>query len=75
MPHDPSYAAYLLRLRKLQDENRSTWVASIQSVATGENRSFQSVEAFATFLLTTFQASGDTDNPRRGEPSALRTDE
>ncbi len=57
MPSELSYAAYLLRLRKFQDGRRATWVASVQSIATGEQRTFSSVEALATFLLAQFPSS------------------
>ncbi len=70
MPLDPSYAAYVLRLRKMQDSNHATWVASVQSVATGEQRSFPSVEALATFFLAQFGSrSADHGLERQREPS------
>lgn len=69
---DTSYASYLLRLRKVQNNHRAGWVASVQSTATGEQRSFPSIEALATFLLATYQCPtadgslecGDEPEPR-----------
>jgi hypothetical protein len=65
MPPSPGYAAYLLRLREMQDDSQTTWVASVQSVATGEQRSFSSVEALATFLLATYQSHLAPDDAGR----------
>ena len=44
------YASYLLRLRQVQNDERAMWVASVQSTASGQVRSFPSVEALARFL-------------------------
>lgn len=67
-----NYAAYLLRLRKIKDNDRATWVASVQSVATDEQRSFPNVEALATFLLATFQCNLPIDDPAsQAEPGSL----
>jgi hypothetical protein len=62
MPPDTSYAAYLLRLRKMQGDGRATWVASVQSISTGEQSSFPSIEALATFLLATFRSGSPSDD-------------
>jgi hypothetical protein len=45
-----SYASYLLRLRQVQKDEHLTWVASVQSTASGEQRSFSSVDALVQFL-------------------------
>jgi hypothetical protein len=71
MPLDTSYAAYLLRLRKMQDDSRATWVASVQSIPTGEQRSFPSVEALAAFLLAQFPGTlPDDDLGRQGRATS-----
>ena len=48
------YASFLLRLRWVQTEDRRTWVASLQSTVTGEDRSFPSVGALLEFLQAEF---------------------
>ncbi len=55
MSPNSSYVSYVLRLRKMQDDHQPTWVASVQGITTGEQRSFPNVQALATFLLATFQ--------------------
>jgi hypothetical protein len=49
-----SYASYLLRFRSVPRGNGCTWVASMQSTATGERRSFPSVGALLEFLRAEF---------------------
>jgi len=58
MQIDRDYASYLLRLRRLQNEEHFVWVVSIQSAVTGEQCLFASVDAFAQFLQTEFGAAG-----------------
>ena len=68
MPRENSYAAYLLRFRKMQDGALAPWAASVQSISTGEQRSFPSIEALATFLLAQFSGSlPESDLGCRGE--------
>jgi hypothetical protein len=54
MISNAGYASYVLRLRNMQNDCQATWLASLQSTATGEQRSFPSVEALATYLLAEF---------------------
>lgn len=61
MAPEKDYASYLLRLRRLQTGTQPTWVASVQSTATGEQRAFPRVEALATFLLAEFGHQSDVD--------------
>ncbi len=49
-----NYASYLLRLRLVQSDGQMVWVASIQSTATGKQRSFASIEALVRFLQSEF---------------------
>jgi hypothetical protein len=70
---DPGYASYLLRLRRVQNESQATWVASVQSTATGEQRSFPSIEALATFLLANYHCRvglSDENSGSAGESKA-----
>lgn len=54
MAFNHGYASYLLRLRQVQNDQRVTWAASIQSTADGEQRPFADVEALVTFLRAEF---------------------
>jgi hypothetical protein len=45
-----TYASYLLRLRQVRNDEHLVWVASIQSTASDERRSFPSVNALVRFL-------------------------
>ena len=54
MQPNATYASYLLRLRQVRNDGHPTWVASLQSAADGEQRSFPSVEALARFLETEY---------------------
>jgi hypothetical protein len=62
--HSARYASYLLRLRQVRSDDQATWLASVQNVASGAQRSFPSVEALVTFLLAEFGRS----EPVRGTP-------
>ncbi len=72
MTLNASYASYLLRLRQLNYSSRATWVASVQSIATGDERSFPSVEALAAFLLAEFgerrQTGAESRDGTAGSP-------
>lgn len=48
------YTSYLLRLWQMQNDQQTTWVASVQSTVTGEQRSFPSVGALLEFLQAEF---------------------
>jgi len=45
-----TYTSYLLRLRQIRNDEHPTWVASIQSTASGEQRLFPSLAALVRFL-------------------------
>ena len=56
------YASYLFRFWQVQNGKRATWVVSIQSTTTGEQRRFPSVDALLEFLRAEFggcQPAGD----------------
>jgi hypothetical protein len=61
-----TYASYLLRLRRVQSDTGRTWLASLQSTATGGEQWFVDVNALVEFLHSEFgdraQAS-KTDGP------------
>ena len=57
MSPDRDYASYLLRFRKIQLDRRTTWMASVQSTSSGEQRSFPGVEALAAFLMAEYGGS------------------
>jgi ATP/maltotriose-dependent transcriptional regulator MalT len=52
-----SYTSYLLRLTRVGQGSQATWVASVLSTATGDRRSFPSVEALAVFLVAEYGGS------------------
>jgi hypothetical protein len=66
MERNANYASYLLRLRRVQNNDRPVWVASVQSTATGEQRSFADLEALVAFLQAQF---GDRAETPRARPS------
>ncbi len=57
MQTNAGYASYMLRLRHVRSDDRAIWVASVQSTATGEQRSFSSVDALVAFLQAEFGRS------------------
>jgi hypothetical protein len=72
MAPNEDYASYLLRLRKIQIDQQSTWVASLQSTSSGERRFFPGVAALAAFLIAEY--GGNLPEPRspgEEEPVAL----
>jgi hypothetical protein len=66
MERNTHYASYLLRLRRVQNNDRPVWVASLQSTATGEQRAFADLEALVAFLQAQF---GDRAETPRARPS------
>ena len=51
---EASYTSYLLRLWCAQQEDGHTWIACVQSTATGERRWFPNLEALVQFLRDEF---------------------
>jgi hypothetical protein len=69
---DVTYASYLLRLWQVRNHARPTWVASVRSPATGDERHFPSVEALAEFLLREFCLDEGVDaGPVPGPPDSV----
>ncbi len=69
-----NYASYLLRFRRIQNEDKLTWVATVQSTATGEQAVFLSVDALVEFLLAEFSEGNrptGSDHPPPGSPTRL----
>ncbi|MBI5301007.1 MAG: hypothetical protein HY868_02640 [Chloroflexi bacterium] len=62
----PRYASFLLRLRRMQTENRHTWVASVQSTMTGDYYSFPNLDALVQFLQTEF---GECEIAAKSKPA------
>jgi len=60
-----SYASYLLRLRLMGKGNQAMWVASVENTATGDQRSFPSVETLVAFLRAEF---GGYSSVAKGDP-------
>jgi hypothetical protein len=60
----------MLRLRRVQDVERQVWVATMQSVGSGEERSFLSIEALAAFLLGEYAECGKGEGRREANSSA-----
>jgi hypothetical protein len=58
------YTSYLLRLQLAQNDDRPTWLASIQSTQTGELRWFSNVDALIQFFHEEF---GNYD-PKQNTP-------
>ena len=68
------YASYLLRLRLMGNRDQANWIASVENTATGNRRSFPSVEALAAFLLAEFgeRRSASGDGPQDEGPLQAR---
>ncbi len=62
MQLNPRYASYLLRLWQVQNDQQTTWVASIQDPTTGEHRPFASVGALVHFLQAEFGECNEAEN-------------
>jgi len=54
------YASFLLRLRLAENNGRPTWVTSLQSTRTGEQRYFANLDARVRFLRSEFSECDDT---------------
>ena len=54
MSQSVSYVSYMLRLWKVQADNQTIWVATIQSPGTDEQHSFSNVGALIEFLQDSF---------------------
>ncbi len=69
MQSDAGYVSYLLRLRQVYRNNGLAWVASVQSTATGDQRSFPSLAALITFLVAEFgeRAARPSDAQDQGQ--------
>jgi hypothetical protein len=44
------YAAYMLRMQRTKNDQQPTWIVSMQSTKTGDQRWFPSLEALVAFL-------------------------
>lgn len=67
---DTGYVSFLLRLRRIESQDHRTWVASMQSTATGESQTFSTVAALVEFLEAEFGTclqSGVPGQNRNGE--------
>jgi hypothetical protein len=65
------YTSYLLRLWQMQNDQQTTWVASVQSTATGEQRSFPSISALLEFLQAEFGGCDPAGNAAHSRSSPL----
>jgi hypothetical protein len=63
-----SYTSYLLRLRRVQSDTGRSWLASLQSTATGAEQWFVDVNALVEFLQREF------GNCQESPPSRLPDD-
>ncbi len=73
MPNaDKSYASYLLRFRCVQGDQGRTWVASIQSTATSEQRRFANLDALLQFLRDRF---GECARDKKANQPAIQETE
>ena len=68
---DASYTSYLLRLWRAQREDGHTWIASVQSTATGEQRRFPDLEVLIQFLREEF---GGCEQGQEPPPEAQATE-
>lgn len=53
------YVSYLLRLKCIRSSGQVAWAPSLESTATGEQRSFSGVEALIEFLQAEFDVRTD----------------
>ena len=69
------YLAYLLRLWRVSQGGASTWMASLESTATGERHGFADLEAMLAFLNQTIeQDERPVENPEQpGKEVASRS--
>ena len=66
MNPDHQYASYMLRLQWAKNNTKPTWIVSMQSTKTGEQRWFPSLEALIAFLHEEF----DVSESQRGEETS-----
>ena len=59
------YASYLLRLWKMKEQERTVWLASLESALTSERKNFASLAALVQFLQDQFGELADSS--RRSE--------
>ena len=69
---DSSYTSYLLRFWCAEKDGRQTWIACLQSTATGERRWFPDLEALVRFLRD--ELGGDGPAPRAAARAAGTTE-
>lgn len=62
MASNQEYASYLLRLKYIRSSHRAAWAVSLQSTATGEQRSFADLEALIDYLQAEFDDGTDSPN-------------
>ena len=67
MTSNNRYASFMLRLQQAQNDNRPTWLVSIQSTKTGNLRRFPSLDALITFLRDEFGEQEKNDEPSKTE--------
>lgn len=56
------YASFMLRLQWTQNDDRPTWLVSMQSTKTGELRWFPSLEALIQFLRDEYGSCEGVDD-------------
>ena len=67
---DNDYNSYLLRLRRVKSGDTSFWISSLESTATGERRSFPTLDALVAFLDAEY-GNGDIP-PDSGDPTSQK---
>lgn len=48
------YSSFMLRFRRMQADEQSTWIVSLQGLQTGQMQCFQGLEGLIAFLLSEF---------------------
>jgi len=61
----PRYLSYLLRLWQVQENEHTTWRASLESSHTGEKWGFADLDALCVFLHEQTTILADSDRPDR----------
>ena len=61
----PCYLSYLLRLWQVQENEHTTWRASLESSHTGERWGFATLDALCAFLREQTTVLAVTDRPDR----------
>jgi hypothetical protein len=54
LPQNSNYASFLIRFHWTHNGDKPTWVVSIQSTKTGEQRWFPNLEALIDYLQTEY---------------------